>query len=52
MSNILIVDDDPHIRELVQVFLQNEGFAVAEAADGQPRSQRLKHSRPSWELWM
>src|SRR6266496_279780 len=34
MSSILIVDDDPHIRELVRVFLQNEGFAVAEAADG------------------
>jgi len=34
MSNILIVDDDPHIRELVRVFLHNEGFAVAEAADG------------------
>src|SRR6185369_16913835 len=34
MSNILIVDDDPHILELVRVFLQNEGFAVAEAADG------------------
>ncbi len=34
MSNILIVDDDPHIRELVRVFLQHEGFAVAEAADG------------------
>ena len=34
MSNILIVDDDPHIRELVRVFLQNEGFVVAEAADG------------------
>ena len=34
MSNILVVDDDPHIRELVRVFLQNEGFAVAEATDG------------------
>ena len=34
MSNILIVDDDPHIRELVRVFLQNEGFAIVEAADG------------------
>jgi two-component system, OmpR family, response regulator len=34
MSNILIVDDDPHIRELVRVFLQNEGFDIAEAADG------------------
>jgi DNA-binding response OmpR family regulator len=32
--NILIVDDDPHIRELVRHFLQNEGFVVHEAADG------------------
>lgn len=40
MSSILIVDDDPHIRELVRVFLQNEGFAVAEAADGLEASRK------------
>src|SRR5215212_1074358 len=34
MSNILIVDDDPHIRELVSVFLRNDGFDVYEASDG------------------
>ena len=34
MSKILIVDDDPHIRELARVFLQNEGFGVDEAVDG------------------
>src|ERR671932_709064 len=34
MSNILIVDDDPNIRELVRVFLRNEGFDIYEAADG------------------
>jgi two-component system, OmpR family, response regulator len=34
MSKILIVDDDPHIRELVRVFLRNDGFEVIEAADG------------------
>ena len=34
MSKILIVDDDPHIRELVGVFLRNDGFEVVEAADG------------------
>jgi two-component system OmpR family response regulator len=34
MSNILIVDDDPNIRELVKVFLRNEGFDIHEAADG------------------
>lgn len=34
MSKILIVDDDPHIRELIHVFLRDEGFDVVEAADG------------------
>ncbi|HEX3053131.1 MAG TPA: response regulator transcription factor [Aggregatilineaceae bacterium] len=34
MSKVLIVDDDPHIRELAGVFLRNEGFDVCEAADG------------------
>ncbi len=34
MSTILLVDDDPHLRELARVFLQQEGFAVSEAADG------------------
>ena len=34
MSKILVVDDDPHIRELVRVFLRNDGFDVVEAPDG------------------
>jgi DNA-binding response OmpR family regulator len=34
MSKILVVDDDAHIRELVRVFLKNDGFEVLEAADG------------------
>ncbi len=34
MSKLLIVDDDPYIRELARVFLQNEGFDVYEASDG------------------
>jgi two-component system, OmpR family, response regulator len=34
MSKILIVDDDPNIRELIRVFLRDEGFDVSEAADG------------------
>jgi two-component system OmpR family response regulator len=34
MSRVLIVDDDPHIRELVRVFLRNDGFEVIEASDG------------------
>ena len=34
MSTVLMVDDDPHLRELVSVFLQQHGFAVHEAANG------------------
>ncbi len=34
IPKILIVDDDPHIRELVSVFLEREGFQTYEAIDG------------------
>ncbi|TDF99436.1 response regulator transcription factor [Paenibacillus piri] len=34
MTKLLVVDDDAHIRELVKVFLRNEGFDVLEACDG------------------
>jgi len=34
MSKILIVDDDPHIRELSGVFLRSAGFEIYEAVDG------------------
>lgn len=34
MTKILIVDDDPHIRELVKLFLRGEGFDTFEASDG------------------
>ena len=40
--NILIVDDDPHIRELVRHFLRNEGFEVHEAADGAEALKKLE----------
>jgi two-component system OmpR family response regulator len=42
MSKILVVDDDAHIRELVRVFLRNEGFDVYEAADGLEALARLE----------
>src|SRR5215213_9846017 len=34
MSKILVVDDDPYIRELSSLFLRNDGFEVYEASDG------------------
>jgi DNA-binding response OmpR family regulator len=35
MSKILIVDDDLAIRKLVKAYMQQEGFATLEAADGE-----------------
>lgn len=35
MSHILIVDDDPHIRELLAFALGKAGMSVAQAADGE-----------------
>jgi len=34
MTSIMIVDDDAHIRELVSLFLQQEGFQTYEASNG------------------
>ncbi len=34
MAKVLIVDDDPHMRELVGLFLRPEGFEIVEACDG------------------
>jgi len=34
MTKILIVDDDPHIRELIGLYLRRNGFDIVEAADG------------------
>lgn len=33
-GNILVIDDDAEIREIVQVLLSSEGYAVETVADG------------------
>lgn len=35
MSHILVVDDEPHVRTMVGLFLRKSGFDVSEAADGE-----------------
>ena len=35
MNTILVVDDDPHIRKLIKLYLENSQFSVEEAKDGQ-----------------
>lgn len=45
MSRVLVVDDDPHIRELVKLFLQNEGLDVFEACDGVEALTKLESNK-------
>ena len=35
MSTILVVDDEQEIRNLVEIYLKNEGFKVIKAGDGE-----------------
>ena len=41
VATILIIDDDPHIRELVGALLRGEGFSINEAGNGREALQRL-----------
>ncbi|WNC72144.1 response regulator [Thalassotalea psychrophila] len=44
-QHILIVDDDPEIRELLGQFLRKHEFKVALAADGEQMQQQLQHHK-------
>ena len=44
MGVLLVVDDDPHIRELIATLLAGEGFRVVEAADGREGLRALGES--------
>lgn len=46
MTRVLVVDDDPHIRELVGHFLRLEGFVVVEAVDGLDAMNILDEAKP------
>lgn len=41
---ILVVDDDPEIREVLRLLLSGEGYQVVEAEDGQAALEKLDHS--------
>lgn len=45
-KHILIVDDEPTIVEVVQLYLQREGFEVTTAADGQAALAAVARRRP------
>jgi DNA-binding response OmpR family regulator len=43
---LLIIDDDPDIRDVLSVFLEAEGFAVVTAADGLEGLEKIKAENP------
>ena len=49
-ASILVVDDEPIVREVVGRYLRREGFAVEEAADGPEALRRFAAARPDLVL--
>jgi len=49
-ERILIVDDDPNSRDIVQTFLQARGYHVETAEDGQAALARLEELKPGLVL--
>jgi len=45
-TRVLVVDDEPKIRDLVRRYLQADGFEVSEAADGTTALTRFQDYRP------
>ena len=45
-EHILVVDDDPGIRDVVSEFLERHGYAVETAADGREMERALTRRRP------
>lgn len=44
---ILIADDEPEIRSLLRLYLENENYQVIEAEDGQKAMELLRRHKPS-----
>jgi DNA-binding response OmpR family regulator len=47
METVLVVDDEPTIREVVVQYLRREGYATLEAGDGNAAREMLERQRPS-----
>ena len=45
MNKLMVVDDDPNIRELIRLILKKEGFEVLEASDGVDALAKLENSK-------
>jgi DNA-binding response OmpR family regulator len=50
MRRVLVVDDEPHIRAVLRGYLEADGFAVSEAADGEEAVRRVRQDAPDLVL--
>ncbi len=50
MRQVLVVDDEPHIRTVLRGYLEAEGFAVSEAADGEAAIRQVRQHAPELML--
>jgi CheY-like chemotaxis protein len=50
MRRVLVVDDEPHIRTVLRGYLEADGFAVVEAADGEAALQAVHAGQPDLVL--
>ena len=48
--SVLIVEDDPNIRELLQLYLEKDGYAVTLAADGGQGMEKFRAIKPDLVL--
>jgi two-component system nitrogen regulation response regulator NtrX len=54
-QDILIIDDEPDIRMLIEGILEDEGYAVRQAADSDAALAAFRHRRPSLvilDIWL
>lgn len=45
-KSVLIVEDDPKIRQLVKIYLMKDGYEVIEAANGEEAKQKIRELDP------
>jgi DNA-binding response OmpR family regulator len=50
MRQVLVVDDEPNIRTVLRGYLEAEGFAVSEAADGETAVRQVRQAAPDLVL--
>src|SRR5512135_3095219 len=50
MRRVLVVDDEPHIRAVLRGYLEADGFAISEAADGESAVRAVRDEHPDLVL--